>query len=239
MKLKNFKVIITGGSTGLGFAFKKRFIKEGALVVDWSRGWGFDVTKKLPVVKDIDVLICNAGIVGSIGPLESASLKDWKRAIDVNLFGVVNCVKAVLPAMIKQKHGSIIIVSGGGATRAIPTISSYCAAKTAVVRFAETLALEVHKHGIDVNCISPGLLPTDIHDFASRSPLCDPNYKQEIAKAKKLTSKAFIAPCDLAVWLAGNESIGVTGRLISAVWDDYRLLNSNTPKNQFTLTRQL
>ena len=123
-----------------------------------------DVTRLVDAViaKDgcIDILVNNAGIYGPMGAIDEVSMDDWIQAIEVNLFGSVNLVRAVIPYMKKAAGGKIIQLSGGGATSPMPMISAYAASKAAVVRFAESVAGEVAKFGIDINSVAPGALNT-------------------------------------------------------------------------------
>ena len=89
------------------------------------------------------VLLCAAGILGPIGPFVESGPKAWDEVIRTNLLGVLNACRAVLPHMIGERKGKIIILSGGGATPSRPNFAIYGATKTALVRFTETLAEEV------------------------------------------------------------------------------------------------
>ena len=84
--------------------------------------------------------------------------------MEINIYGSVLPCRAVLPHFKQQRYGKIVQLSGGGATNPLPRISAYAASKAAVVRFAETLALEVQDDGIDVNAIAPGALNTRMLD---------------------------------------------------------------------------
>src|SRR5215472_13224167 len=88
----------------------------------------------------MDVLIAAAAVQGPIGPFVGTPAKTWNDTVETNLFGVANACRAVLPHMIEKRSGKIILISGGGSAYARPNFSAYAAAKTAVVRFAETLA---------------------------------------------------------------------------------------------------
>jgi 3-oxoacyl-[acyl-carrier protein] reductase len=92
------------------------------------------------------VLICAAGLPGPIGPLVENAMKSWADTIQTNLMGVVNAVRAVLPQMIEQRSGKIIVMSGSGTSTARPNFSAYAASKAAVARFVETVAEEVRDH---------------------------------------------------------------------------------------------
>src|SRR5205823_1162055 len=114
----------------------------------------------------LDVLVCNAGVYGPIGPTEAVDWYEWVRAVEINLLGTVLCCRAALPMMQRQGYGKIVTLSGGGATQPLPRISAYAASKAAVVRFTETLADEVRGDGIDINSIAPGALDTRLLDEA-------------------------------------------------------------------------
>ena len=88
----------------------------------------------------------------------------WVRAIEINVYGSVLPCRAVLPHFKQHRYGKIVQLSGGGATNPLPRISAYAASKAAIVRFAESLALEVRPFGIDVNAIAPGALNTRMLD---------------------------------------------------------------------------
>src|SRR5205085_6239082 len=96
----------------------------------------------------IDVLVCNAGVHGPIGPVEEVDWDEWAAAIHINLFGVVLACRAVLPIMRRQGAGKIVMLSGGGATQPLPRFSAYAASKAGVVRFTETRPEGVKAGGI-------------------------------------------------------------------------------------------
>jgi NAD(P)-dependent dehydrogenase (short-subunit alcohol dehydrogenase family) len=173
-----------------------------------------------------DVLINNAGVLGPIGPVEEVAWADWKRTIEIDLFGVALPCRAFLSGMKSRRRGKIINLSGGGATGPRPLVSAYAAAKTAVVRFTETLAVETRSFGIDVNAIAPGAIHTRMTEQARAAGL------EEEIKFEKLKLESIPDPDDdvplaaaqLCVFLASAESDGITGRLISARWDDWENL---------------
>ncbi len=175
-------------------------------------------------VGDISVLVLNAGIYGPMGPTESVSLEEWKQAIDVNLYGVLLPCRAMIPALKKRGGGKIIIISGGGATNPMPNISSYAASKAAVVRLAETLAVELAPHDIQVNAIAPGALKTRLIDKVLEAG--PEKVGQAFFDQNKQWSEDGATPmefgADLSVHLASKESGTVTGKLISAKWDPWK-----------------
>lgn len=112
----------------------------------------------------VQVLVNNAGIYGPMGPTETVDWQEWKRSLEINLYGVLLPSRALIPHMKNARSGKIIILSGGGATNPLPNISSYAASKAAVVRLMETLALELKPYNVDVNAIAPGALKTRFVD---------------------------------------------------------------------------
>lgn len=176
----------------------------------------------------IDILVANAGVYGTKGPIDEVDWDDWSRAIDINLKGTVLQCRAVLPLMKKQRAGKIIILSGGGATKPMPNLSAYATSKAAVVRFAETLAGEVSPYCIDVNTIAPGALNTRLLDElleAGPKKVGQAFYEQSL-KQKEEGGTSLTVGAELCVFLASNESRGITGKLISAVWDPWKTLSS-------------
>ncbi len=104
----------------------------------------------------VQVLICAAGVPGPIGPLADQSPKALAETIHVNLVGVMNACRAVLPHMIERRSGKIIVLSGPGAATSRPCFSAYAASKAALVRLVETVAEEVRDHNIQINCMATG-----------------------------------------------------------------------------------
>lgn len=174
----------------------------------------------------IDTLVLNAGIYGPMGPTESVDLNEWRRAIDINLFGVLLPCRALIPHFKKAGRGKIVVISGGGATNARPNISSYGASKAAVVRLAEALSMELQPHGIDVNAIAPGALATRFVDdvLAAGPEKVGAAFYEQNRKWKEGGATSPSLGAKLAVYLASEESNGITGKLISAQWDPWAKL---------------
>ena len=171
----------------------------------------------------IDILVNNAGIYGAMGPIEEVDWAQWIKAIEINLFGSILMCRAVLPAMKEQHKGKIIQLSGGGATNPMPNISAYAVSKAAIVRFAETLAEEVREFNIDVNAIAPGALNSRMLDevLAAGPEKVGQTFFDKSIKQKTSGGAGFDQGAKLAVFLASDASNGITGKLISAVWDDW------------------
>lgn len=171
----------------------------------------------------LQVLVNNAGVHGPFGLIEQIDWAAWKHAIEINLFGSVNAVRAVLPHFKAQGHGKIIQLSGGGATKPLPRISAYAASKAAVVRFAETIAEECRAFGIDVNSIAPGSLNTRMLDdvLAAGSIRVGLEFFERAIRQKQEGGDALAHGAELAVFLASSASNSITGKLISAIWDNW------------------
>lgn len=113
---------------------------------------------------DIDILINNAGI-GKFGGFMELSPEEWKNIVDVNLMGVYNATRAVLPGMIEQSSGDIINIASTAGQKGAPVTSAYSSSKFAVMGLTESLALEVRKHNIRVTAMTPSTVVTDLaHD---------------------------------------------------------------------------
>lgn len=176
----------------------------------------------------LDILVNNAGVQGPMGPLEDADWTDWVQTVVVNLFAPVYFCRALVPHFKALGFGKIIQISGGGATAPMPGMSAYAASKAGVVRFVETLAQELRPSKIDVNAIAPGALNTRMLDeVLAAGPDKIGRARYEQALEQKADGGA---PVDraaaLAVFLASRASDGITGRLISAVWDPWEDLAS-------------
>jgi len=217
MKLKDKVALITGGSRGIGEAIAKAFLEKGAKVIIF----GFnkpnydcefhkvDVSKEeeikeaLEKTSSINVLINNAGVAID-KPFEETTTEILNKTIDVNLKGVFWMCKHSLP---KMKEGSCIInISSIAGIRGFPGISIYNATKAGVIILTETLANELGKNKIRVNCIAPGTIETEIWEkmYGGESK----KVLEELRKSKLLKSNG--KPEDIAhtaIFLAENEFV--------------------------------
>lgn len=175
----------------------------------------------------LDVLILNAGVYGPMGLTEDVALAEWRRAIDINLFGILLPCRAIIPHFKNQKKGKIVILSGGGATNPLPNISAYAASKAAAVRLMETLAEELRDFGIDVNAIAPGALATRLVDevIAAGPEKVGGKFFEKNRAWKENGAVPLTLGAGLAVYLGSSESNGITGKLISAQWDPWANLH--------------
>lgn len=177
----------------------------------------------------VDALVANAGVYGPMGPTESVSLDEWRRALDINLFGVLLPCRALMPHFKKAKSGKIVVISGGGATNPLPNISAYAASKAAVVRLMETLAEELKPFHVDVNAIAPGALATRLVDevLAAGPDKVGAAFFEKNKQWKETGATSLDLGAGLAVYLASKESDGITGKLISAQWDPWKTLHTH------------
>jgi len=185
------------------------------------------VDRAWEVLPSLTILVNNAGIYGPMGPVEDNDWNAWAEAVQVNLFGTVLMCRAVVPHLRGQNYGKIINLSGGGATAPLPRMSAYAASKAAVVRFTETLAEEVRDAHIDVNAIAPGALNTRLLDqVLAAGPEAVGRAFYE--KSLKQRDDGGVPPekgAALAAFLASAHGDGITGRLLSAVWDKWDALS--------------
>ena len=173
--------------------------------------------------KSIDVIINNAGVYGPIGRIEDTNWNTWVKAININLLGSILVIKNCISLLKKQNNGKIIQISGGGATNPMPNFSSYAVSKIGIVRFIETVSEETKNYNIDINAISPGALNTKMLDELLESgpeKVGKDFYKRSI-KQKKEGGAGFESGIALVNFLASSKSNGITGKLISALWDKY------------------
>lgn len=259
MRLSGLNAIITGASQGLGKAIATQFLREGANVALCARdaqllastceeiataggrviAQACDVSDEQQVADllafakrefgRIHVLVCNAGIYGPMGPSDEVDLEEWRRAIDINLFGTLLPCRALIPHFKEAGRGKIVIVSGGGATNPLPNISAYAASKAAVVRLMETLAEELRSCRIDVNAVAPGALKTRLIDqvlAAGPEKVGAAFFSKNERWAQEGTTPLELG-AELCAYLASTESDGITGKLISAQWDPWKKLQEH------------
>ncbi len=204
------------------FGERRTILAEASDVSD-ERDAGRLVASALKAFPDLGVVVNNAGVYGPKGAVEDAKWGDWVETVGTNLFGSVLFCRLLVPHFKKRGSGKIIQISGGGATAPLPFLSAYAASKAAVVRFAETLAEELRPFHIDVNAVAPGALNTRMLDevlTAGPESVGDAFY----AKARRQKDEGgtpLERGADLCLFLASPASDGITGKLISAVWDPW------------------
>jgi 3-oxoacyl-[acyl-carrier protein] reductase len=150
-------------------------------------------------------------------------MDDWEHALRINLMGTVYACRAVLPGMVERGHGSIINLSGGGATMPLPNFSLYAVSKAAVARLTDTLAAELTGTGVRVNAIAPGAIDTRLQDevlvAGKRAGALFDRMRTMRDTGQGATPPE--VPAQLALFLASDASAGLTGKLISAPHDPW------------------
>jgi len=177
----------------------------------------------------IDILVCNAGVYGPKGLIQEVDWKEWAESVSTNILGTVIPCRISIPYFIQAKRGKILVLSGGGATKPMPNLSAYATSKAAAVRFAETLAEELRPYRVDVNAIAPGALNTRLLEeiiHAGPERVGKTFYEQSLKQQQSGGTPLEIG-ARLCVYLASTESDGITGKLISAVWDPWERLQEH------------
>ena len=228
--LKNKKIIISAGASGIGWATTKICVTKGASVylcdIDSSAlnkvkkhplynkkifTAKIDATKESEVIKFfkevkkkfkyLDCLINNVGIAGPTGPIEKLNSRDWVRTLYVNVVSHFYFAKLAIPLMKKSKNGSIINISSGAGIMGFPFRSPYAASKWAVIGLTKTLAMELGKFKIRVNAICPGTIKGDRMTRVIRD-------KARFTKiSPKIIENDFISMSSMKTWVE-EEDIG-------------------------------
>ena len=177
-------VLITGGSRGIGAATVRAFVRAGyevsffyekneaaatALAAETgARACRCDVADSAAVLRSVealppvDVLVNNAGI-SHVGLISQITPEEWDRLFAVNVKGIYNTVRAVLPAMLRKQAGAIINLSSMWGQAGASCEAAYSATKGAVIALTQALARELGPSGIRVNAVSPGMIDTEMN----------------------------------------------------------------------------
>jgi 3-oxoacyl-[acyl-carrier protein] reductase len=199
--------------------------RVGAMVADVSSQADASalVAAAAELLPSFTILVNNAGIYGPKGPLAEVGWEQWLEAISVNLAGSALIAASAYPHFVKAGYGKVIQLSGGGATAPLPGLSAYAASKAAVVRLAETLALEWREQRIDVNSLAPGSLNTRLLDeiIEAGPERVGSDFHERMLRQRETGGSSIENAAACAVWLASAASDGITGKLLSAVWDPW------------------
>jgi 2-hydroxycyclohexanecarboxyl-CoA dehydrogenase len=234
-KLDDKIAIVTGAGQGIGRAIAEKLAAEGATVVvsdineataketaDAIGGVAMpaDVTDRESVnamveqahrrFGRIDALVNNAGW-DKAGPFVDSDPADWDRIIAINLYGVLHTSKAVLPLMGEQGHGSVVNIASDAGRVGSSGEAVYSAAKGGVIAFTKSMAREMARAKVNVNCVCPG--PADTALFAS---FAGPKLREALTKA--IPFRRLAQPADVAgivAFLASDEASYITGQTVS------------------------
>ena len=224
MRLDGKVCIVTGAGSGIGRASALLFAEEGATVAAADiDGSAEGVTHVVDVADEeqtralaaavldeygrIDVLFNNAGIAG-VGDLEETSLELWERVMRVNVRGVFLMSRAVAPAMIRQRSGSIVNMSSAIAETGLARRVSYAASKGAVLALTKSMQVDLAPHGVRVNAVMPGTIMTPFVEGYLRDSYADPEEGRRSIRSRQLTGELG-TPEDVAhaaLFLASDES---------------------------------
>ena len=213
-------IVITGGSRGIGAAAVELFAgkghrvfflyeknhtaaqavaaKTGATAICCDVADREAVAAAFRTIGDVDVLICNAGIV-HYGLMSMMDEAQWDRIFDVNVKGIYNCVNAAMPSFLQKHAGCILTVSSMWGQVGASCEAAYSATKGAVIALTKALAKELGPSGIRVNCIAPGVIETDmcanvdpeiLAQMAEESPVGRNGTPMDVAKAMEYLAEA-------------------------------------------------
>lgn len=237
------RVIITGGSSGIGFELLNNFLKLSYKVLCISRSKPnlknenldfikIDLSNKKKLIKikkkicafNAKYLICNAADLGEINYFEDTDIEKWEKSFFLNLFSQIYITKYCIKSIKKQK-GSIFFLAGGGAANSFKKFSSYSLAKTAIVRFAENIADE-NKSQLFAYAITPGPVKTKLMLETLR-------HGHKIKKNRIVNASKCV---DLINYLIKSKKKFLSGKYIH-VNDNYSKFTKQNSKNLFLLRR--
>lgn len=224
--------LITGASRGIGAACSRALADDGYRIIinyntntESAKKLAADVggiaikadisdyaqvNEMFSIAGNVDILICNAGIAMQ-KLFTDMSYDEWRRIFAVNMDGIFNCCQAALPYMIHKKSGKIITISSIWGITGASCETAYSASKAAVIGFTRALAKEVGPSGIQVNCVAPGVIDTEMN--ANLTPETIEALKEETPLCR-LGSPDDIAA--LVSFLASEKSDFITGQVISS-----------------------
>jgi NAD(P)-dependent dehydrogenase (short-subunit alcohol dehydrogenase family) len=234
--------LITGGSRGIGFAIAEAFaadsydvvlvarntddLNAAAARIPGARAIALDITDiegvqhAVSSLATLDVLVNAAGVIEPIGPVEQVDPAAWLTLMQINVFGTFLMTHACVPLLAQSTSGTIINFVGGG-EGAFPQFSAYAASKGAVARFTETVAAELLDKNISVNAIAPGAVNTDMTEHMIRAgEQAGAQYDRAVKQKSDETATPEKAVA-LARWLTSDDARTITGKIISAQWDNY------------------
>ena len=157
----------------------------------------------------IDVLISNAGVLAPNGRIHNLSTADWERAIQINLMGAVNAIRAAVPPMRRQQSGSIILTASVAGLTAWSHAAPYCVTKAAVIHLAKVAAVEYARDHIRVNCVCPGTFLSAIHTDlpAEAIEAIDAKHPLGLGSADDLVGAYSYLAGEASTWTTGSSIV--------------------------------
>lgn len=249
MRLKDRVAIITGAGNGMGKADAILFAKEGAKIVvndirqenadevvkeiNDAGGEAYASTADVTKMEDVeamvneavekwgkvDILVSNAGW-DNLRPFLHTDREFWDKIFELNLIGHLNVVKAVLPAMMKNKYGKIVTIGSDAGRLGNPMEAPYSAAKGGVIAFTKTIAREFGRANITANCVCPGITEGTrlSEEMVNEIPDKEKALKMKQTVAKVTPMGRLATPEDVAgavLFFASDDSAFVTGQVLS------------------------
>lgn len=222
-------VLITGASRGIGLALAERANRDGHKVIGLARSapeGAFpgkfycsdladaqataETLTKICAENTVDSIVNNAGLTTN-STVEETSIEELNRILAINVRAPLQCVQACLPSLIRSKRGAVINISSRAAL-GMPRRSAYAAAKSGLIGYTRTWALELGKHGITVNAVAPGPISTAL--FHSNNPMTE---EEKLALQNRIPLRRLGEPNDIAgpiAFLLSNDARFMTGQVL-------------------------
>lgn len=216
-RLTDKNIIVTGGASGIGLATAHILAREGAnlLIVDLNgkaaeeaaksivaeggkaMAMAADISREDDVIRftqfakqelgSIDGCFANAGIGGKIGPMVDLSFAEFKKVIDINLGGAFLALRYIVPVMIEQGSGSIVITGSVASQRGLPFTAAYNASKHAVLGLVRSAAVEVGLNNVRVNAVLPGMVDTPMLRATAKTVAADQDSGEVVKEMAKVS----------------------------------------------------
>ncbi len=235
INLQARKAVVTGGASGLGYAIARRLLRSGADVALWDlqeealaraalelapegpvktvvvnvadhAAVNAAVARSVELLGAVDILVNSAGIAGPAIPAVDYTPQDWQSVMDVNITGLFYCCQALLPHMTGRDYGRIVNIASVAGKDGNPNACAYSASKAGVIALTKSLAKEVAKTGIRINCVTPAAVRTPIFDQISQAHI---DFMLSKIPLGRLGQPEEIAA--MVAWLASEECSFSTG----------------------------